>query len=72
MPMNDVDPASASDWIHALRNAVNTTSLSVGVATRLLERGEAERALEFLNEAQSSCDSARNLLERSVLRQDAK
>lgn len=71
MPMSR-DYPSAADWIHALRNAVNTTSLSVGVAMRLLERGEAERALEFLNEAQSGCESARGLLERSVRGQDVK
>jgi hypothetical protein len=49
-------------WLHDLRNAVNTAGMSIAVARRLIEAGEIERGLGFLAEVETACDRCRLLI----------
>ena len=51
-------------WMHDLRNSINTALMSTAVAKRLLESGDAERALGFLADAEAACDRCRVLVNR--------
>lgn len=54
---------SQEQWLHDLRNAVNTTMMALAVARRLLETGDQERSLSFLVDAETACDRCRVLLQ---------
>lgn len=56
-------PSNEVERLHDLRNAANTVMLSVAVAKRLLEAGDADRARLFLADAEMSCKRFRDLLD---------
>lgn len=49
-------------WLHDLRNAVNTTGMALAVTRKLLESGDTARALSFLANAATGCETCRVLL----------
>ncbi|HST45187.1 MAG TPA: hypothetical protein VLK29_08180 [Luteimonas sp.] len=49
-------------WLHDLRNAINTALMSTNVARRLMEGGDVDRALGFLQDAEAACDRCRVLV----------
>jgi len=49
-------------WLHDLRNAVNTALISTSVVRGLLDQGDAARALPFVIDAQDACKRCRVLL----------
>ena len=51
------------DWLHDLRNAVNTASTSATVVKMLLDQGNPERAAEFNDQVLAACERCRQLLE---------
>lgn len=49
-------------WKHDLRNAVNSASLALHVADRMIESGNIEGATAHLRRAREACDLMANLL----------
>lgn len=48
---------------HALRNAINAAIMAAQVVRRHLERGDAKRALDFLDGVDEACERCRVLVE---------
>ena len=55
-------PMSRAEWLHDLRNAVNTALMSTSVVERLIKQGDTVRALIFLADARDACERSRVLL----------
>ena len=51
------------DWIHELRNALNTLATNAAVVDMLLKKDEAPRALAFNQEVLKACERCCELLE---------
>ena len=61
-PMSIADGDPSSDLIHALRNALGSTGLSLAVARQALASGDTQALLSFLIEAQTACEQSCTLL----------
>lgn len=58
----DTCPSARADWVHELRNAVNRAGVSGSLAKRLLERGEADAAMDMLARSLTALEDCRHLL----------
>jgi len=54
----DVD----SEWLHALRNAVNGAACAISAARSALDAGDPARAREFLQDSEAACRRAGELM----------
>lgn len=48
-------------WLHDLRNAVNSAVMAASVVKELVKRDERERALGFIEDLEVACDRCRIL-----------
>ncbi len=55
-------PEYDRDWLHELRNALNTVVLSAAVVRGLLAQGELDRAIEFLDDLEQACSACQQLV----------
>ena len=60
-----------ADWIHEIRNSVNSATTNAAVVQRLLQAGEFERAIAFNEEVLKACERSRILLEQGPGRRGA-
>lgn len=51
-----------AEWVHELRNAVNAAGVTVALARRLAEKGDAGGSLEMLQMAEHAWGRCRDLL----------
>ena len=61
--MRPHDEAGQVAWLHELRNAINTASVSTHVVRRLLESGQLESAMKFLADTEAACERCRVLVD---------
>lgn len=58
----DVD----SEWLHALRNAVNGAACAISAARSALDAGDPVRAQEFLQDSEAACRRAGDLMDTTT------
>ena len=56
------DPAARAQWVHDLRNAVNTLGVGTRVSQRLLEKGRVDEACDTLAQGMRAWERCRDLL----------
>lgn len=53
------------NWLHDLRNAVNSACVAIDVVKRALESNDTACAREFIKHAEKACGHSRELLVQS-------
>lgn len=49
-------------WLHELRNAINTLCITSAVMNRMLAEGDAERVRALASELEAGCERCRRLM----------
>ena len=60
------DPQARGEWVHSLRNAMNTAGMGLMLAERLLDKGQAGDAKAMITSSLESWHQCQRLLEQAT------